>query len=932
MNQKLFSIKLLLASCLSLCLFKANSQAPTFANTYPRVEIRYSTPVTNEIYQNNMKILVKAAVTGTAYYLVYNSQPSPEPTGAQIVDIVNGTVGDPGTLKTKGSINMTTANTEYSRDITNFAFNSTGYYTYIVIKNTSGTSDVFDFRTRYRLKAKKLPQYYYLEYLPTNYNPASGSYPLMIFLHGNGERGGDIASLYEVLKNGPPRETNTNGKDYPMIILSPQSNPNPWNVDSLDHFLDQVLIRYPRVDVNKIYFTGLSMGGYGTWKYAQAHAPRLAAIVPISGGGTQSTACNLKDMPIWAFHDDPDNVVSASNTKNMETWIKACAGYTGKMNVTFITNYDDDTCKIEARHGIWGTAYGNTPSPSSVSCVRTVVERHSTVPDGITIYNWLLLHSRNSNNPPVASAGNDQSINLPSNSVNLSGLGTDTDGTITGYAWSKLSGPSSGTITSPTSQNTSVTGLVQGTYVFRLTVTDNGTAQGTDDVTVTVLPAAQDSWLEFTTNCVSGKRVELYADSQQSNSVQKEIGEGQNIYLQFYLKQISGVAATWSNMQIGMTVSFQNKYVSLLSSYLKETNADGWRRVEIPVADFLHDAAKWQTGGVSNIGFKIVSNFGTGTIVFGIDEIQFTGSATPYVWYGDAYTTSGDVASVYTLDATSFRISNRYPTGGVADGVSESGPWLKMNSAHGFSGKRIELYRSDSLSNSEQVEIGEQENTLLEFYLKEITGTPTWSNFQIGMTVSFQNKYVNLLSTYFKETTPDGWKRVEIPISAFGHDASRWQSGGVSNIGFKIVSNFASTNIVFGIDEVRFTGGPSPFVWYGDDYLVSGEDESVYTLDGLEFFISERPATGGAPYSGSGGMSMMAAPQENQTAVEPTQHYKVAMYDGHGQYLDWFNIQAKESELANFNFRPYVPQKGTYIFRIMNNQGKVISERILYKE
>ena len=92
------------------------------------------------------------------------------------------------------------------------------------------------------------------------------------------------------------------------------------------------------------------------------------------------------------------------------------------------------------------------------------------------------------NVPPSANAGSDQVIVLPTNSVSLTGSGTDTDGTIVGYAWSYVSGPGGYTITTPSSQNTTVTGLVQGVYVFRLTVTDNRNVTGTDDVQVTVNP------------------------------------------------------------------------------------------------------------------------------------------------------------------------------------------------------------------------------------------------------------------------------------------------------------------------------------------------------------------------------------------------------------------------------------------------------------
>lgn len=90
---------------------------------------------------------------------------------------------------------------------------------------------------------------------------------------------------------------------------------------------------------------------------------------------------------------------------------------------------------------------------------------------------------------PTANAGNPQNIILPTSIVTLTGSGTDTDGTISAYAWTQLSGPNTSSIISPSSATTIVSGLVQGTYIFRLTVTDNQSATGFSDVTITVSPA-----------------------------------------------------------------------------------------------------------------------------------------------------------------------------------------------------------------------------------------------------------------------------------------------------------------------------------------------------------------------------------------------------------------------------------------------------------
>jgi hypothetical protein len=431
-----------------------------------------------------------------------------------------------------------------------------------------------------------------------------------------------------------------------------------------------------------------------------------------------------------------------------------------------------------------------------------------------------------------------------------------------------------------------------------------------------------DSWLELTSNNAAGDRVEFYSTSAKSNSVQQQVRTGGNDVLQFYLKPITGTP-NWANMQIGMTVSFQNRYVNLLSTYFKETNAEGWTRIAIPVADFLHDAASWTNGGVSNIGVKIISGFASGTTVFGIDEIQFVGSANPYTWYGDSFEASGEDTHVLTSDAVAFKISNRWPTGGVAGSESTAG-WLRLRSETGAAGKRIEVYYDAQKSNSVQKDVRASGNDKLQLYLKPLSGTPTWGSFQIGFTVKFQTRYLNVTSTYIKETT-DGWMRVEMPLADFLHDADRWVDGGVSNIHLKIISGFATTAVEFGVDEIQFVGGTTPFVWYGDQYTISGEATSVAEIDPAIFYILERPTTGGAPTDSSGGSLMAPGGGE-----EPTETFHISIYDGFGQYIKSFQHRAKVSELDLLNFRPYVNQKGMYLFRITRKDGTVTSERIVF--
>lgn len=163
----------------------------------------------------------------------------------------------------------------------------------------------------------------FLLYLPTGYNQADGrKWPLIVFLHGSGERGADVD---KVKAYGPPKivETQT---DFPFILASPQAPENTvWNSAAVNALLDALIARLP-VDVDRIYLTGLSLGGYGTWNIAADRPERFAAIAPVCGASDVKRACHLKNVPVWAFHGEQDAVVSLKDDAAMVEAVKACGG------------------------------------------------------------------------------------------------------------------------------------------------------------------------------------------------------------------------------------------------------------------------------------------------------------------------------------------------------------------------------------------------------------------------------------------------------------------------------------------------------------------------------------------------------------------------------------------------------------------------------
>jgi hypothetical protein len=139
----------------------------------------------------------------------------------------------------------------------------------------------------------------FVEYLPAGYSP-SDKWPLMIFLHGAGEVGNGTTDLGKVRVNGPNHQIDANGMEIPMVILSPQTDQGAWeedvgNVTRIDQLITYALQTYG-VDAKRVYLTGLSLGGGGTWAYAAVHADRLAAIIPVCGFSGLYDAASAKEM------------------------------------------------------------------------------------------------------------------------------------------------------------------------------------------------------------------------------------------------------------------------------------------------------------------------------------------------------------------------------------------------------------------------------------------------------------------------------------------------------------------------------------------------------------------------------------------------------------------------------------------------------------
>ena len=336
----------------------------------------------------------------------------------------------------------------------------------------------------------------YLEYLPQGYNSNSNLYPVVISLHGIKERGTtstDPAKLkvsVETVANvGLPKYVKR-GAQYPFILISPQlkTSYGTWPASYVMDVVNYVK-KTLRIDPKRIYITGLSLGGFGTWTTLGAYPEVFAGALPIcAGGNALSKACNIasQNVPVWGFHGDKDGIVSYTVTTKMVNAINACTPKPSPLAKA--------TLFPGMGHVIWDKVYNET-----------------------TALNWLLSFKKGTtttttqNAPPVVDAGSDVIEYLPTNSAVCNGSASDPDGNVSAYAWAQVSGPSTATLANKTTKSLTVSNLKAGTYTFRLKATDDKGAIANDDVKVIInsttssapsVSAGADKTLTLPTNSV----------------------------------------------------------------------------------------------------------------------------------------------------------------------------------------------------------------------------------------------------------------------------------------------------------------------------------------------------------------------------------------------------------------------------------------------
>lgn len=475
------------------------------------------------------------------------------------------------------------------------------------------------------------------EYLPQGYSSSSSTlYPLIIMIHGMGEYGsgltssqmGQVASygLPKVIKSGLfPVSFTLSGKTYKFIVLTPQWK-GQASSSQVNGVIDYALSHY-KIDPKRIYLTGLSAGG-GVVETAAADGTvgkRVAAVVEFCGtstaSATKAAAIVSNNVAFWGLHNKSDNVVSASKTIG---WVDNIL----KVKSTFAAR---KTIPSGTSHDCWSSRY-----------------KPAYTENGLNIYQWMLQYAKGTvpttttNIVPVANAGSDKTIALPTTSTTLSGSGSDADGTISKYSWTKVSGPSTYVFSSTAVANPTVTSLVAGTYVFRLTVTDNKGATDYDDVNVVVNSALT----TITTYTVPGKvQAENYS---AMDGVQKETtldaGGGQNVgYIDLHNWMDYSVKTTASGT---FAVTFRVASGASAGSQFQVKNSSGTVLTTVTVPN----TGGYQTWKDVNASVKLVS--GTQTL-----RLYSTNSARwniNYMNFATSTTTSTATTSVIKIEAESY--------------------------------------------------------------------------------------------------------------------------------------------------------------------------------------------------------------------------------------------------------------------------------------
>ncbi|HEY4147756.1 MAG TPA: T9SS type A sorting domain-containing protein [Chitinophagaceae bacterium] len=363
----------------------------------------------------------------------------------------------------------------------------------------------------------------FLQFTPSDYG--SQKHPLIIFMHGIGERGNGTTDIQNITDNGIPNLTahgasmrfTVAGKTSSFVVLSPQLS---TYYGSWPTFYVQQMIQYAKanlsIDTDRIYVTGLSLGGGGCWTYAFDSIKNdlaIAALAPVCGTdyGNDPNACataGTSHLPIWAFHCEDDGTVPVGNLQHvMLTLNIGCGGYTPAPRYTYYLT--------GGHSGAWINAYdtGHITRAVDSSQVKSGASTNVNFKATPNLYEWLLSNKRAT---PVAVVNAPSMVTTTSTSFDAS-ASYSPNGAITNYNWTQTAGPTTASIANGVATPV-VSNLASGSYTFSLAITDVLGATASTTTTLSVAAALPVTWVYFKGQRNGGSNLLQWETASEQNT------------------------------------------------------------------------------------------------------------------------------------------------------------------------------------------------------------------------------------------------------------------------------------------------------------------------------------------------------------------------------------------------------------------------------
>jgi gliding motility-associated-like protein len=481
----------------------------------------------------------------------------------------------------------------------------------------------------------------YIEYLPNNYN-SRNDWPVLIWHHGLGKGGnGSSGDLNKLLSNQIMNWLKTN--DEPFVVLAPQDYNGYFGNGKLELFYNWAKKNYAtktNKDAYNISVLSASGAGLSTFLEDNNLAAKEVATVTVNGAltgtGNNTIYTNVvnNNTKVWFHHGDADGTVGYGAPLNFYRGLLDKIGgqdhnrfrytlYSGLGHSAWEEVYDNSgQNRNKVTGSISGGNYGNYYNWTSGSW-----------------YQWMIDNAKiDGQASPVVNASTDKTLNLPTNSINITGSASSSGGTIDSYLWTKINGPSAFTLSNTTVTTVSVSGLVAGVYTFRFTATDNLGQSGSDEVKVTVnntnqnpsVSAGTDKTITLPTNSITLNGSSSDADGTISTKV--------------WTQQQGPNTATLSGKNTN-TLNASNLQEGTYRFRLIATDDDGASSFD--QVDVLVNPAAVNSTPSANAGQDKTVNLPTNSTTLNGSGADSDGSISSYLWTkvsGPAGITIGDVS------------------------------------------------------------------------------------------------------------------------------------------------------------------------------------------------------------------------------------------------------------------------------------------------